>query len=517
MGGNHTVLVPSSDPNKRLSDRVQEAENFVQAALDALSAHIALLNEQGDIISVNASWKKFADDNGFRNNNYGIGSNYLVVCDNATKRNSEDSSLVAQGIRSIMAGQADEFQLEYPCHSPFEKRWFVVRVSCFKWYNKTRYIVAHQNVSELKHVQIQLQQNKRRIETILDNVNVSIVTLDGDGAITSANLATSQTFGYPPEDLQGFTIHNLLAIPDDAPFDLRRLKDERCHELVGVRRDGTHFPVFVSLNSLRLEDGSLYSAIIEDITDRKRMEAEIIERERVQVALDKERELRELKNRFLSMMSHEFRTPLTIIGLSYDSLRRYGDNYTPEERLQALDEIHNQAQYLAVMVEDVMTLSRAEANALSLDLEDVDFITYCRDVVEEFHFAYHKTHNIVFECDTRVLRAHIDRKLMRRPLTNLISNAIKYSPQGGDILFQVAQDDDCIHITIQDEGIGIPEDDQPHLFEPFHRASNVGILPGTGLGLPITKQTIEMHGGTINFISSTRGTTFNIQLPRNPK
>jgi signal transduction histidine kinase len=127
---------------------------------------------------------------------------------------------------------------------------------------------------------------------------------------------------------------------------------------------------------LRLDDGSLYTCIIQDITYRKRMEAEIIERERVQVALEKERELRDLKNRFLSMMSHELRTPLTIIGLSYDSLKKYGEIYTPDEREYALDEIYNQSQYLGAMVEDVMTLSRAEMNAFNLELEDVDFITY---------------------------------------------------------------------------------------------------------------------------------------------
>jgi PAS domain S-box-containing protein len=510
--GEHALLIPSDSQN-RFHNVKQEADSFVQSALNALSAHIAILDESGDIIGVNASWQTFAEDNGFRPSQYGIGLNYLAVCDTSSQRNSSEAPIVASGIRDIMAGKIDEFEMEYPCHSPLQRRWFVVRVSRFNWYGKTRYIVAHQNVTELKQVQIELGQSKKRLEAILDNINNSIVTIDMSGQITSANRATERIFGYDIETLKQMHIRQLIDAPFDDKTSFKKLNGEYGHELVGIHQNESQFPIYFALNELRLDDGSLYTCIIQDITYRKRMEAEIIERERVQVALEKERELRDLKNRFLSMMSHELRTPLTIIGLSYDSLKKYGEIYTPDEREYALDEIYNQSQHLGAMVEDVMTLSRAEMNAFNLELEDVDFITYCRDVVEEFQFAYHKTHRIEFECDLTKLRAQIDRKLMRRPLTNLLSNAIKYSPEGGKVVFYLGMENGQIVVRIQDSGIGIPEEDQARLFEPFHRASNVGTLPGTGLGLPITKQTVELHDGKLDFISNPQGTTFTISLP----
>jgi signal transduction histidine kinase len=249
------------------------------------------------------------------------------------------------------------------------------------------------------------------------------------------------------------------------------------------------------------------------MTLRKRMEVEALERQRLQIALEKERELRELKNRFLSMMSHELRTPLASIRLSYDMLHKYGTVSTEEERQQALDNIHTQVGYLADMVTDVSTLSRSESKGFAPMLEDTDLITYCRDVVEEFQFNYIRTHQIEFECDERVLRVPIDRKLLRRALTNLLSNAIKYSPQGGFVGFTLARHGKSAVIKVSDNGIGIPPEDHAHLFEPFHRARNASTIPGTGLGLPITRQAVELHGGSISFVTGSSGTTFTIRLP----
>jgi len=500
---------------KKTTQAMLQSQHFVQSTLDALSAHIAILNENGEILRVNDAWKKFADSNMLNDKTYGIGLNYLKVCDISANRNSSDAPVVATGIRDVIAGKCDDFQMEYPCHSPSERRWFVVRISRFEWYGELRIIVAHQNVSELKSAQIELRQNNQRIEAILNNVNNGIFALKRDGTIQSTNKAMARIFGYDVDALLDMNIAQLLDNfqPD---YNWRLLVNDIGHEVTGIRIDGNLFPIHVTLNELRLDNGDFFTGVVQDITMRKRMEAEIIERERMEVALEKERELRELKNRFLSMMSHELRTPLTIIGLSHDSLKRYGHNYTPQEQEQVLSEIQNQVDYLSALVEDVMTLSRTEIDNLEIDLQETDIITYCRDVVEGFQIAYHKTHQIDFECEEMVLLAPIDRKLMRRPLTNLISNAIKYSPDGGKVTILLEDNDDHYNISVIDSGIGIPEEDFERLFEPFHRAGNVGTLQGTGLGLPISKQTVEAHGGTIDFESSEKGTTFVIQMPYKP-
>jgi PAS domain S-box-containing protein len=511
------MLIPR-EPQNYSSVTTNDTERFVQSVLDALSSHIAILNDNGDIIGVNTAWRNFARHNGLRDANYGIGTNYLAVCDNAVLRNSSDALIIANGLRDVMRGKVVEFEMEYPCHSPIQRRWFVVRVSRFEWHNNTRYIISHQNVTELKQVHIELAQSKRRIEAILDNVNNGIVTIDPKGVILTANRAATRIFACELDELIGAHMSELMEEPFQGQSTFHKLNGIWGHEMTGRRADGTTFPMYFSLNELRLEDGSVYTCIIQDITLRKQGEYDRLERERMQVALEKERELRVLKNRFLSMMSHELRTPLASISLSYDLLKKYSKVATPEERTQALDNIQTQVSFLADMVSDVMTLSRSDSDNFQLITEDSDLITYCRDVVEEFYFNYHKTHNIEFECPDNSITAPIDRKFLRRAFTNLLSNAIKYSPKGGTVLFHLHQESEEAVIRVSDQGIGIPVEDLERLFEPFHRAANVENLPGTGLGLPVTKQMIDLHHGTIDCESSVgQGTTFTIRLPLRSK
>lgn len=510
------MLLPKSQDS--YSDDIHaEAEHFVQSALDALSAHIAILNDSGTIIGVNAAWRRFADENNFNDSTYGIGTNYLAVCDRAAERKSADAPQVAKGIREVITRRRDEYSLEYPCHSPTERRWFVVRVSRFDWYGETRVIVAHQNVSELKNAQLMLADSQRRLQAIFDHVSNGILTVDKSGQIESANPMAARIFGYDINDLLGLHIRDLLAETNHLG-DFRQLNGNIGHEIWGRRKDGSTFPMFFAMNEIQLDNSGpnhkLYTCIILDITERKRMEAELIEKERIAVALEKERELRDLKNRFLSMMSHELRTPLSSIQLSHDMLLQYGDRASAEEKAQYLDNIRLQVEHLSEMVRDVITLSRTETEALHFKPEETDLITYCRGIFEEFYLVHHKTHQLDFVCDQRRITARIDKKLLRRALTNLLSNAIKYSPQGGQVLFRLSKTDDKVIIRIQDSGIGIPEEDQARVFEPFHRAVNVDNLPGTGLGLAIAKQSIELHSGIIHFESCVgHGTTFIIELP----
>lgn len=505
------MLLPFDSDNRQMRP---EAERFIQSALDALSAHIAILDDSGEIIGINAAWQKFASGNSFEEPDYGIGLNYLAVCDQSARLNSPDAPLVAQGIRDIIAGHITEFELEYPCHSPTEKRWFVVRISRFHWEDDLRVIVAHQNVSELKNTQIELHESQKRIQAVLDNIANAVFTVAPNGRIETCNPAAARVFGYALEEFVGMPITHLMTKPFNSRGTFRLLNGEHGHEIIGRRCDKSLFPMYFALNRMKLDDGTLYTVIIQDMTELKRMEAEIIEKEKISVALQKERELRDLKNRFLSMMSHELRTPLASIRLSHDMLKQYGDRATDEEKIQYLDNIQVQVEHLNEMVSDVMTLSKSERTEQGFNPERTDLITYCRDIVEGFQINHYQTHNIKFDCPDRTLTAEFDKKLLRRALTNLIGNAIKYSPDGGTVAFKLWREGAIAYIQVSDSGIGIPEQDAEYLFDAFHRASNVNNLPGTGLGLAIAKQTIDMHDGEISFVSASgKGTTFTIQLP----
>jgi PAS domain S-box-containing protein len=494
-----------------------QSEKFLQSALDALSAHIAILDDSGEIIAVNEAWRRFAKHNGFSHTDYGMGMNYLQVCDRAARRNSQEADAVARGIRDLLTHRDDEFCLEYPCHGPQGRRWFVVHITRFDWMGHIRLIVAHQNVTELKEIQLQLEDNRKRLEAILNNVVNGIVTVSASGNLESLNPAAAAIFGYAPEEIIGEPINILFTDPyrdADSGTLLNTLQNVGEREMIGVRRDGTLFPMYFAMSELYLGSRRIYTGIVQDITERKRMEAELLEKERITIALNKERELRDFKNRFIGMMSHELRTPLSSILLSSDLLKIYGDKAPAEEKKLYLDNIRTQVGHLAALVKDMLTMSRSEARELDFAPQAFDLTLLCRQIIEEFQVTFKETHLLTLNVSGEQVVSMLDPKLMRQILTNLLSNAIKYSPNGSTVQLEVIYEADRIVLRVADTGIGIPEADLPLLFQPFHRASNAQNLPGIGLGLNIVRQSVEMHGGSITVESAPgAGTTFTLMLP----
>ncbi|MCB0034563.1 MAG: HAMP domain-containing histidine kinase, partial [Anaerolineales bacterium] len=227
----------------------------------------------------------------------------------------------------------------------------------------------------------------------------------------------------------------------------------------------------------------------------------------------KEKELGELKTRFVSMASHEFRTPLATIMAAVETLRAYRHKLSEEKIDQRFDKIKIQIEHLKDIMEDVLMLSRMQARRVEFNPSKLNLDAMCRSVLDEFQNRSDIGHEIDYQAaEMPVLM--LDRKLMRQVINNLISNAIKYSPEAESIYVRLDYHDSQVVLTVRDEGIGIPESDLTHLFEPFHRGENVGVISGTGLGLVILKESIDLHGGTIHVESQVgRGTTFTIQIP----
>ncbi|MBE9129718.1 MULTISPECIES: ATP-binding protein [unclassified Coleofasciculus] len=248
-------------------------------------------------------------------------------------------------------------------------------------------------------------------------------------------------------------------------------------------------------------------------------------------ALQRERELSEAKSRFIAMTSHDFRTPLTTIQSSVDLLRRYPKKLSSERQQVHLHRISNSVEQMTQMMQDVLMLSEAEAGKLQLNLTSVDLVKLCHSLIAELRVSDKKHHEITFtypgdctatqtsttsqESEESISTQYpVDEKLIRYILTNLLSNALKYSPQGSRIQFDFTCHADQVVFHIQDQGIGIPSEDVPRLFESFYRASNVGVTQGTGLGLAIVQQCVDLHGGQISVDSAVgKGTTFTVTLP----
>jgi signal transduction histidine kinase len=245
-----------------------------------------------------------------------------------------------------------------------------------------------------------------------------------------------------------------------------------------------------------------------DIDDRKRAEVELL------AAVQREKELSEMKSKFVSTASHEFRTPLATMLSSAELLEHYSESLSPAEKVNLLQTIQGGAKRMSEMIDDVLTLGRAESGVLKLNLGPTNLRELCSRVVSEFRIAQGKEHVITLDDRFDRVEATMDERLLRHILNNLLSNAVKYSPPGSEVTLSLARREEQAAIEIQDRGIGIPLEDQPRMFESFHRASNVENRPGTGLGLAIVKKAVELHGGEISLSSAVgSGTRFTVMLP----
>ncbi len=251
---------------------------------------------------------------------------------------------------------------------------------------------------------------------------------------------------------------------------------------------------------------------------QKRLSSEFVEA--VDLASSKERELaaerevNELKNRFVTTVSHEFRTPLGITMSAVELLQHYEDRLPPEEKKQLLQDIHSSTRNMAGLMEQVLVLGRVDAGKLGSKPVPLDLNAFSRKVTDEQWSLTNGRCPIVWTAESELAGAQADEALLRHIFTNLLSNGVKYSPEGSAVHLSARRDGSMAVFTVRDSGIGIPEADLPELFEAFHRASNVGNIAGTGLGLVLCKRCTELHGGTLEVHSKLgEGTTFTVRIP----
>lgn len=229
-------------------------------------------------------------------------------------------------------------------------------------------------------------------------------------------------------------------------------------------------------------------------------------------------ELNRLKSHFVSMVSHEFQNPLGTVSGFLQLLSRRGGNLTEPKRKEYLEKAQATLNHLKTLVNDVLIIGRVGVGKLKFEPTRLDLLKLCKTLVEEVQFNMAQSRTIEFLAvsgsEETLSAVMIDKNLIRQIVTNLLTNALKYSTEDCAVSFSVSCQKGNIILCIQDQGIGIPEEEQKRLFEPFYRASNVGSQPGTGLGLAITQQCVELHGGAITFTSDLQtGTIFEIRLP----
>ena len=268
--------------------------------------------------------------------------------------------------------------------------------------------------------------------------------------------------------------------------------DDKFYLLIGQKYSQGESAVFVTI----------------EITERKRAEVE------TQNALEKVKELSDLKSRFIFMVSHEFRTPLTSIFSASELLEHYGDKWSFDKKLKYLHQIQESVQRMNGLLEDVLIIGAEESGKLKLQPTELNLFDFCQQLIEEIQLSKNNSHIINFNSTTQFKDIRIDAKILRHILSNLLSNAVKYSPDKIPIDFDLSGNNREIIFSVTDYGIGIPLKDQTHLFDLFHRASNVGTIGGTGIGLSIVKKSVDALGGSISFQSDINvGSKFTVSIP----
>jgi signal transduction histidine kinase len=237
----------------------------------------------------------------------------------------------------------------------------------------------------------------------------------------------------------------------------------------------------------------------------------------LEIALRKEKELNELKSQFISRASHEFRTPLATIQTASDLLRNYGHKMTDQKKSEKIDKIQREVKGMTNLLEEVLVIGKTESRKFELRIEQINLEVFCLEIIEETKLLAMNKHQVVFSNINAPINIEIDTKFLRQIITNLLSNAIKYSPHGGKVSFTISKTSDRypqLLLEFCDQGIGIPLVDQEKIFEHFYRAHNVGMIAGTGLGMAIIKNSIDILGGTIKLTSTeTQGTTVQVKIP----
>ena len=341
----------------------------------------------------------------------------------------------------------------------------------------------------------------------------------------NVNYGAQKNIGYSLEELKKMTPvsikpgYNETDFRDTIKVLLKKDLDKIVFETIHQRKNGTTYPVEVHLQLSNLGEKAVFVAIILDITDRKnyteKLENKVEERtEQLKVALSKEKELNELKTQFLSLVSHEFKTPLSGILTSSVLLSKYTLSDQQQKRDKHIKIIADKVQFLNSILNDFLSLERLEAGKLNYNFSHFKLSKVIDEVIYNANMLLKKGQSIKYPDDIDDFSLFQDEKSITIILSNLVYNAIAYSQEDKTIAILVTQNDTETTIKIKDDGIGIPIKDQNNIFDRYYRAENVSTIQGTGIGLNIVKSHLENLGGTINFKSKENsGTTFTITIP----
>lgn len=376
-------------------------------------------------------------------------------------------------------------------------------------------------IGMFKHQMAQeLQENRDQLATLLNSMGDAVIATDAEGQITFMNPAAEVLTGWQEAEAVDKAVTEIFQVINEVtelPIENPVAKVLQDHEVVYlddftqlVTKTGQRIPIGDSASPLKRATGEVSGVVVVfgDMSDRRQTEL-------LAKALAKEKELNRLKSQFVSTVSHEFRNPLAAILFSAQLLEM-SDRLSEEKRRSYLQLIKSSVRSMNQLMEDVLVIGQADADRLGYNPTRLDIEGFCRNLIEELVMVKGAEHPIQFYVTGTYRQGCVDERLLRYILTNLLSNAMKYSPINAEIRFDLMIDaeTDTATFQIQDQGIGIPQAEQTQLFDSFFRASNAHAVQGTGLGLAIVKRCVDTHNGQIAISSEVGvGTTITVTLP----
>lgn len=393
-------------------------------------------------------------------------------------------------------------------------------------------------------------ESAKLLYAIVDTAIDGIITIDSRGRIESMNPSALKIFGYTEEELKGKNISVLMPEPDQSRHDgylshYHNTGEKKIigkgREVRGLRKDGSQFPFRLAVSEVKYEDRVIYAGFIHDLSKEKEAEEnlkkytfeleELVEnrtktlkqmlceleeaKEEANNSLEKEKELSRMKSRFVSMASHEFRTPLSSMQLSVVLIEKYLQISDDEQILKHLHKVKHSITGLNSILNDFLSLEKLDSGVVEAQYESFDILEFCEEIAEEMQLISKEDQIIIYQHSGSEKIVRLDQNLLRNCLINLISNAIKYSGEHTLIEFSSEVNEEEYVFSIKDNGLGIPEEDQPFLFQPFFRAHNTGNIPGTGLGLNIVLRYVNLMNGNIKYESrSGEGTLFTLSFQK---
>ncbi|MGH2664684.1 PAS domain-containing sensor histidine kinase [Flavobacterium sp.] len=387
------------------------------------------------------------------------------------------------------------------------------------------------------------------LHAVVQNAIDGIISIDENGIVESINPSACKLFGYVPDEVIGNNISMLMPPPDKLQHDHYLRRYQVTHkpriigigrEVTGLRRDGSTFPLRLGVSEVRYNERTFFVGFIHDLTQQKEVEERLkdyamhleelveirtqslnetihaleIAKEQISNSLENEKELGKLKNMFISMASHEFRTPLSTILLSASLIDKYAAPAKLVEINKHVEKIKGSVTGLNAILNNFLQMEKLDSGKVEAAKSNFDIQNFSKEITEEMQLLAKTNQTIKYKHIGSEKMINLDRNLIKNCIVNLITNAIKYS--GDDALIELSTEtntDNCI-IQVKDNGIGIPKEDQKYLFDAFFRAHNTGTIPGTGLGLNIVARYVALMNGTVSFESNTKnGTIFSLKFP----